>query len=393
MLRRTFLKTIGAGAVAAAGGRVLDGGRVIGPWTRGFAPALEAAGNARTLFLHNNENPLGPGEQALAAIRRTLFAPGIPAARYTSLAPDLAKLVAERFACSPENVLIGCGSTQILRTATFLYASPTRALVTGTPAYEECGDVAKLVGAPVTSIAGTRDYRHDLDAMADASKDAGLIYFDNPSNPAATVHSAAAVTAFIDRVVRASATAHIVIDEAYHDYVTDAAHRTQIPLALVNPRVIVARTFSKVYGLAGLRVGYAIAHADTIKQLRAIHYGGATNALGLGAAIATFPDRGRVDEESRRNAEVRQFTIDWFTRRGFAPTDSQCNFIFVDIGRPAKAFRESCAKANVRVGRDFPPFDKTHARISIGTLDEMKQAVKVFAKVLGVRPTAASHTS
>ena len=393
MQRRAFLKTIGLGAVAAAGGHVLEGGRVIGPWTRGFAEALEAAENGHALLLHNNENPLGPGEQALAAIRRTLFERGIPVARYTSLAPDLAKLIAERYACTPENVLIGCGSTQILRTATFLYTSPSRALVAGSPAYEECWEVAKLVGAPLKSIAATRDCRHDLEAMSEAATDAGLIYFDNPSNPAATLHPASAVTSFIDRVMRASASAHIIIDEAYFDYVTDPAHRTQIPLALENPRVIVARTFSKVYGLAGLRVGYAIAHADTIKQLRAIHYGLGTNALGLGAAIATFPDRGRVDEEVRRNAEVRQFTIDWFRRCGFRPTDSQCNFIFVDIGWPAKAFRERCAKANVRVARDFPPFEKTHVRISIGTLDEMKQAVQVFGKVLGVRPTAVSHTS
>jgi histidinol-phosphate aminotransferase len=393
MLRRTFLKTIGAGAVAAAGGRVLDGGRVIGPWTRGFTEALLAAETARPLLLHNNENPLGPGEQALAAIRRTLFAPGIPAARYTSLAPDLAALIAQRYSCRTDNVLIGCGSTQILRTATCAFTSPTRALVTGSPTYEECGDAAALVGAPLKSIRGTRDFRHDLGTMADAAKDAGLVYVDNPSNPAATLLPATAVADFIDRVMRASPGARIIIDEAYHDYVTDPTHRTQIPVALANPRVIVARTFSKVYGLAGLRVGYAIAHADTIKRMRAVHYGSGTNALGLGAAIATFPDQGRVDEESRRNADVRRFTVDWFTRCGLAPTDSQCNFIFVDIGRPAKAFREQCARANVRVARDFPPFERSHARISIGTLDEMRQAVRVFAKVLGVRPTAAARTS
>ena len=393
MRRRTFLKAIGLGTVAAAGGRVLDGGRVIGPWTRGFAELLEAAGNGPALLLHNNENPLGPGEQALAAIRRTLFEPGIPAARYTSLAPDLARLIAERHGCTAENVLIGCGSTQILRTATFLFTSPSRALVAGSPAYEECGEVANLVGAPLKSIAGTPDLHHDLDAMADASKDAGLVYFDNPSNPAATLHPATAVTAFIERVMRDSRGAHIIIDEAYFDYVTDPSHRTLIPLALENPRVIVARTFSKVYGLAGLRVGYAIAHANTVKEMRAVHYGAGTNALGLGAALATFPDQGRVDEEVRRNFEARQFTIDWFKRRGFSPTDSHCNFIFVDISRPARMFRESCAKSNVLVARDFPPFEKTHVRISIGTLDEMKQAVQVFANVLSVRPTAVSHTS
>jgi histidinol-phosphate aminotransferase len=172
--------------------------------------------------------------------------------------------------------------------------------------------------------------------------------------------------------------------------VTDPAHRTQIPLALDNPNVIVARTFSKAFGMAGLRVGYAIGAAETIKKMRAIHYGLGTNVLGLAAAMASFPDATRLEQESRRNAAARAFTVNWFSNAGFAPTDSQCNFIFVNIGRSAKEFREGCAKANIRVGRDFPPFERTHVRISIGTLQEMQQAVQIFGKVLGVRASAAA---
>ena len=393
MLRRTFVKAVGVGVVAATRGRLLDGGRVIGPWTRGFEETLEAASNGRALLLHNNENPLGPGDRALDAIRQRLAERGYPAARYTSLAPDLASLIAERHACRRENVLIGCGSTQLLRTAAFLYTSPDRPLVSGSPAYEECEAVATLRGASIRSIAATRDLRHDLEATAAAAKGAGLIYFDNPRNPTATLLPATAVAAFVDRVMNSSPHARIVIDEAYHDYVTDPEHRTQIPLALENPRVIVVRTFSKAFGMAGLRVGYAVGHADTIKELGAIQYGAGTNALGLSAALASFPDQERLDREARRNAEARLFTVEWFRRSGFTPTDSQCNFIFVDIGRPAKSFRDECAKADVIVGRDFPPLERSHVRISIGTLEEMRQAVRVFGKILGVRPTAVSHTS
>lgn len=390
MLRRTFVKAVGTGSLAVVGGRILDGGRVIGPWTRGFEEALEAAETPRPLLLHNNENPLGPGEKALTAIRQKLVERGVPAARYTSLAPDLAAMIAARYQCKAENVLVGCGSTQILRTATFLFTSPDRPLVAGSPAYEECGDVAKLVGAPIKSVPGTGTLHHDLDAMAAAAKGAGLIYFDNPSNPAATLHPAAAVTAFVERVNRDAPDTHIIIDEAYHDYVTDPAHKTQIPLALDHPRVVVARTFSKAFGMAGLRVGYAVGRAETIKKMRAIHYGLGTNVLGLAAAMASFPDQARLNQEAKRNTEARAFTINWFKNAGFTPTDSQCNFIFVNIGRPAKEFREGCAKANIRVGRDFPPFEKTHTRVSIGTLEEMKQAVQVFGKVLGVKASAAA---
>ena len=389
MLRRTFVRTVGAGTAAVVGGRILGGGRVIGPWTRGFEEALAAAGTDRLLLLHNNENPLGPGEKALAAMRDKLVERGVPAARYTSLAPDLAAMIAERFKCKRENVLIGCGSTQILRTATFLYTSPARPLIAGSPAYEECGDVAKLVGAPVKSVAGTSTLHHDLDAMAAAAKSGGLIYFDNPSNPAATLHPATALTAFIDRVNRESPDTRILIDEAYHDYVTDPGHRTQIPLALENPRVVVARTFSKAYGMAGLRVGYAIGHHETIKQMRAIQYGLSTNVLGLAAALASFPDQDRLAQEARRNTEARRFTIDWFTRAGCTATDSQCNFIFVNVKRPAREFREACRKEGVVVARDFPPFEKTHVRISIGTLEEMKRATEVFARALAAPAKAA----
>jgi histidinol-phosphate aminotransferase len=371
------------------GARVLSDGRAIGPWTRNFEEALQAAEIDGRLLLHNNENPLGPGDKAIAAMRAKLTERGIPTARYTSLAPDLAEALAARYKCKPANVLVGCGSTQILRTATFAFTSASKPLVAGSPTYEECADVAKLIGAPIRSVPGTSTLHHDLDAMAAAATGAGLVFFDNPSNPAATLHPATVVTAFVERVMRDSPDTTILFDEAYHDYVTDPGHRTQIPLALENRRVVVARTFSKAYGMAGLRVGYAIGHADTIKAMRELQYGMGTNVLGLAAALVSIQDDARLEQEKARNTEARQFTIDWFRKAGCTPTDSQCNFIFVDVGRPARGFREACAKDNVIVGRDFPPFEKTHARISIGTIGEKRKAVQVFGKVLAVKAAAA----
>jgi histidinol-phosphate aminotransferase len=388
--RRGFVRTLGAGAVAAVGGHILGGGRVIGPWTRDFGEALAAAQSARPLLLlHNNENPLGPGDKAIAAMRGKLTERGYPAARYGSLVPRLSEALAAKYGCKPENIVVGCGSTQILRTATFAYASPTKPLVGGTPSYEECSDVARLIGAPVKAVPGTSTLHHDLDAIADAARGAGLIFFDNPANPAATLHPATAVASFIEQVRRTSPDTGILIDEAYHDYVTDPGHKTQIPLALETPNVLVARTFSKAYGMAGLRVGYAIGRVDTIKKMRQLLYGQGTNVLGLAAALASVPDEARLEQEKRRNTEARQLTLDWFSKNGFKPTDSQCNFIFVDVKRPAKDFRDACRKSDVVVGRDFPPFEKSHVRISIGTMDEMKRAIGVFGQVLGVRAAAA----
>ena len=386
--RRGFVSTLGIGAAGFVGGRILSGGRVIGPWTRPFDEALLAQG-AQPLLLHNNENPLGPGDKALNAIRAKLTERGVPAARYSSIVPELSAAIAAKFACKPENVLVGCGSTQILRSATFAYTTSARPLVGGSPTYEECGDVAKLVGAPIKTVPGNSTLHHDLDAMADAASGAGLVFFDNPSNPAATLHPATAVVSFVERIRRNSPDTGILIDEAYHDYVTDPAHRTQIALALETSNLVVARTFSKAYGMAGLRIGYGIGRADTIKKLREVQYGMGTNVLGLAAALASIQDDERLQQEARRNTEARQFTIDWFRRNGFTPTDSQCNFIFVDVKRSAKEFRDGCRKHDVIVGRDFPPFEKSHSRISIGTLDEMKRAVDVFGQVLGVRAAAA----
>jgi histidinol-phosphate aminotransferase len=389
--RRGFVRTLGTGAVAAVGGHILGGGRVIGPWTRDFGEALAAAQSGQPLLLlHNNENPLGPGEKAIAAMRAKLTERGYPAARYSSLVPDLSDALAAKYGCKTENIVIGCGSTQILRTATFAFASPEKPLVGGTPSYEECSDVAKLIGSPVKAVPGSSTLHHDLDAMADAARGAGLIFFDNPSNPAATLHPATAVAAFVEKVRQNSPDTGILIDEAYHDYVTDPGHKTQIPLALETPNLLVARTFSKAYGMAGLRIGYAIGRADTIKKMRELMYGGSTNVLGLAAALASINDQPRLEQEARRNTMARQFTLDWFAKNGFKATDSQCNFIFVDVKRPAKEFREACRKQDVVVGRDFPPFEKSHARISIGTIDEMRRAVGVFGQVLGVRAAAAA---
>ena len=139
--------------------------------------------------------------------------------------------------------------------------------------------------------------------------------------------------------------------------------------------------------------GYAVGHPETIKKMAEWDAGSGTsslNVLALRAAIAaTQRDASFIDAERARNREVRDFTMKWFSDRGMKPTDSQANFMFVNIGRPAKDFREACKAKGVLVARDFPPFEKTHCRISYGTMDEMKKAVAVFGDVLAKKATAA----
>jgi len=182
----------------------------------------------------------------------------------------------------------------------------------------------------------------------------------------------------------------VLVDEAYHDYVTDPSYATQVPLAIKNPRVIVTRTFSKAHGMAGMRMGYALGHANAIGTLRKWHYSDTINYVGIGAAIASLGDTAHLEQEKARNAEALAYTARWFEKAGFKTTNSQANFVFVDIRRPAKEFRQACEQRGVLVARDFPPFEKTHVRISIGTLEEMRRATGVFAKVLGVPTTVTA---
>ena len=390
--RRAFMAVAGIGA-GAAGAYYLSGGRIVGPWTRDAGEKAAGAAPTRRLLLHNNENPLGPGDKAIAAMKAKFTEKGIPLARYGFRSGDVAEALAAKFSCKTENIMLGCGSTQILRSATHAFTTKDAALVMGTPSYEECPDMAKVVGSKVVAVPLTGSAHLDLDAMAAAANGAGLVFLCNPNNPTATVHGAKPVQDFVEKVLKASPKTIIAIDEAYHDYVTDPTYSTQIPLALENPQVIVARTFSKAYGMAGLRLGYAIGKKETIDRMRAVQFGMTLNVLALAAAVATLPDTARLEQESRRNTEARQFTMDWFKRSGYQMTDSQCNFIFVNIGRPAKEFRDGCREHGVLVGRDFPPFEKSHARISIGTMEEMKEAVQVFGQVLAATNAASTGTA
>jgi histidinol-phosphate aminotransferase len=379
LTRRAFVRTLGAsGAVLAA--------------RRDAAAELFLQGappSARPLLLHNNENPLGPGPAALEALRKTL-GEGESAGRYTfRRVGDLHQAIADAFGIKADNVTTGCGSTQVLRAAVQIFTSPTRPLVGGQLTYEECAGYAELIGTPVRAVPLDRNLKLDLGAMADAAKGAGVVFLNNPNNPTANLHSADAVSAFIDRVLTASPETTILIDEAYHEYVTDPVHKSQVGAAVANSRLIVARTFSKAHGMAGMRVGYGIGHKDTIAKLQSWEGPNALNVAGMLVAMASIKDQARLEAERERNTVARRFTTDWFAKAGFTATDSQTNFLFVDVKRPAKELRDACRAQGVLIARDFPPFEKSHVRISIGTLDEMKRAVDVFGKALGVKAKAA----
>jgi histidinol-phosphate aminotransferase len=271
------------------------------------------------------------------------------------------------------------------------FTSPRRGLLTGLPTFENCTNMAKRLSHPVVEVPVDSAFRLDIERMIAGAKDGGLVFFNNPNNPTGTVHTGKTVADMVERIRKASPNSVILIDEAYHEYVTDPAYATALPLALETPNVVVTRTFSKAFGMAGLRVGYGVGRAETMKRLAAFRMPYNVNVFGVAAAMAALPDARHVDEERARNTEVRTFTEKALKEMGCTSAVSQTNFLFVDVRRPAKEFRDACAKAGVVVGRDFPPFEKTHVRISIGTMDEMRKAVDVFRNVL--RTTTSTSAS
>jgi len=338
--------------------------------------------------ISSNENPLGPGKAVLDAILGKFPEAGRYPFNSTPNDGALTAAIASKFKIKSENIVLGGGSQEILKNAVRAFTTPSRGLVTGAPSFENCPGVAKKLGHPIKEIKVDSMFRLDLDPMIDAAKGAGLVFLNNPNNPTATVHGAKAVADFVSRVRRSSPDTVILIDEAYHDYVTDPSYQSAIAMALETPNVFVTRTFSKAYGMAGMRVGYAIGRAETMKPLEKLKMPYNVSVFGVAAAIAALGDGKHIEVERERNTKVRAYTIKALDEFGCKAAESQANFLFVDIGRPAKEFREACAKQGVVVGRDFPPFEKTHVRISIGTMEEMQKAAAVFRSVLRPVPTS-----
>ncbi|HVT37817.1 MAG TPA: aminotransferase class I/II-fold pyridoxal phosphate-dependent enzyme [Gemmatimonadaceae bacterium] len=383
--RRSFVATLGA---SGAGVFVLPAVPMIAFRGREALYAFQGVEDRRAdrrlasrpgmIRIDSNENPVGPGPRALEAIRNAFGT----ANRYPVLAEDdLVASIAKVQGVAADNVKLGCGSGELLRAAMHAFTAPDRALVSPNPTFEAPAEFTKFLGNPVTAVPVDAHLALDLGAMADAARGAGLVYLCNPNNPTATVHSKGDVTGFIDQVGRTSPQTTVLVDEAYFEYVDEPSYGTVMPLALENPRVIVMRTFSKVMGMAGLRVGYAIGRKETLAKLSSWVMGSSISQLSLAAAHAAVTDSEHVAREVRRNRTVRAYTRKFFADAGYDMSQGQANFVMVNIRRDAKAFKTDCIKRGVAVGRPFPPLN-TYTRISFGTMPEMRKALQVFKTTL-----------
>ncbi len=376
MNRRSFVQAVGLGALGAA---AFELPTLSAQQAGQYGGQRATAVGADVIRIGSNENPYGPALSAIGAIANV--APG--ANRYPGvLQQNLVDVLTSKHGIPEDRLLLSCGSGDLLKAIVMATTSKVKFMVAGTPSYESPIRTANTIGATVKELPLTSDLRLDITAMTAAAPGAGLVYICNPNNPTSTIVAASAVEALIEKVVAASPSTFILVDEAYFEYADSPGFATAVPLVAKYPQVIVARTMSKIHAMAGMRVGYAIAQPGTLKLLQPYHSNSGLNSMSLAAATASLKDDANTTKNADMNREVRKFTVDAFAAAGYQVARSDANFIFVNIKREAKGFQEACRQKGVMVGRVFPPMT-SWARISIGTMPEMKKAVPVFMEVLG----------
>jgi len=380
--RRTFLTSLGAGGAGvialpliSARGREALYAFQSSTGRRADRAASKAPGIVR---IDSNENPNGPGARVFEAMKGAFG----EANRYPfQYEEDLRDAIAKSHGIRAENVLLSAGSGELLRVTVQALTSRERAVVVASPTFETSANYAKFLGNAVRSVPVDKQLRLDLGAMADASKGAGLVYFCNPNNPTATVHGKAAVADFIAAVNKSSPATTILVDEAYHEYVDDPSYATAIPLAMQNPTVIVTRTMSKVFGMAGMRCGYAIGRPEALAKLSPWILDSGVNQLALAGAALAITDKAHIAEEQKKNREAKAFTSKFFEGIGYQVGASDANFLMLDIKKDVAQFKAKALARGVAVGRQFPPLN-THLRISIGTMAEMQKATEALKPLL-----------
>jgi histidinol-phosphate aminotransferase len=324
------------------------------------------------VVIDSNENPLGPSAAAREAMAAILAHGG----RYSDeLTRELHRLAAQQLGLDAGFVQVTAGSTPPLCLGVMAFTSPQKSFVTADPSFEVGMFTAGHGGARVVKVPLTPAYAHDVRAMLSQAPDAGLFYICNPNNPTGTMTSHADIATLVDQKPK---DAVVLVDEAYI-HLTEA--ESALDLVKAGKDVVVLRTFSKVYGLAGLRCGLVIARPDLLDKI--MNPGGFNfmPITAVVAATASLREVALVPERRRINASVRQQTFDWLGRNGFSFIPSQSNCFMLDAKRPGQAVRDAMAKENVFIGRVWPIMP-THVRITVGTEDEMRKFQTAWQKVM-----------
>ena len=319
--------------------------------------------------LSSNENPYGPSPKA----RKAMMAAFDEACRYpyASAWGDLTKMIAEKEGVTPEHVLIGCGSGEILSMTGMAYGMDSGEVIAADPTYQGLLRYAERIGGYVHRVPLDDNMVHDLEAMERRiTLAAKLVFICNPNNPTGTIVDPEKLKDFCLSV---SKRAVVFMDEAYIELLEDQEKHTMVDMVKQGHNVIVSRTFSKIHGLAGMRIGYAIARPDIIERIQQYRMG-TPNVLGLRAAIASYQDEDFQSTSRQKMAEGRALVYKTLEEVGYSYTPSYASFVFFHTGIPIQEFQKEMKSRNVMVARPFPPF-LDWCRVSIGNEEDMNQFV------------------
>src|SRR6266478_7596368 len=362
--RRKFAHLLGVGAAAA----------IVRPR---FSVATErpSAKTAPTgsvvVRLSANENPYGPSLQAHAAMNNLFDV----CCRYPDEANDvLIDKIAKINGVNREQIVLGDGSSEILKLCAETFTRPTQGkLIAAEPTFEAILEYSKACGSEVVKVPLTSDFHHDLAKMGAASHK-GLIYICNPNNPTASITPKNDLREFITKTAPGTM---ILVDEAYFHYADGSDYESVIPLIKDHPNLIVARTFSKIYGMAGLRCGYCVAQPETIERLRPHQVWDSVNIMALAAANASLNDADHVNNGRRLNTETKKIVFGELDAMGYQHIPSQANFIMIDVRRPVRPLIDALNQRGVQVGRPFATLPN-HMRVTIGKQSEMETFLSAF---------------
>jgi histidinol-phosphate aminotransferase len=325
-----------------------------------------------SVMINSNENPLGPSDEARNAVHAIVAQGG----RYLFGETDkVAKILAEQEGVKLDYVRIYPGSSAPLHQSVLAFTSPDKPLVMADPGYESGANAANFIGAKVVRVPLTSDYRHDVKAMLEkGGPNAGLYYICNPNNPTGTLTPKSEIEWLVANKPKGSI---VMVDEAY-THLSEAPFNTDLVKA--DKDVVVLRTFSKIYGMAGLRAGAAIARPDLIQKLGGFS-AGMLPITGMVAASTSLQQKDLVPTRRKIIADVREDTLNFMEKHNFHYVPSVSNCFMVDVKQDGRKFGAAMVKEKVVIGRVWPVWP-TYVRVTVGTADEMKKFQAAFLKVM-----------
>ena len=326
--------------------------------------------------LSSNENPYGPSDKMMASMNAAWKYSN----RYGYPDGDIHEKIAEHHGVGTRNIIMNAGSGETLKVAGIAFLEHKEKVVGVEPTYTSVYRVASGIDADVIARPLLADHTQDIDDLIKVTRrnyrDVGLVYVVNPNNPTGVIVPDSDIRQLLDGIPE---DIPVLIDEAYHHFIQDPSYSSAVKYIKEGRNVIVTRTFSKIYGMAGLRLGYGIAPTEMIEQMRT-YATGSVNALVRWGAVAALEDHESEAWVKDTTIKLREATAGQLRSQGFEVIPSETNFFMVHTGRPASEVRAEFRKRDVAVGRDFPPM-LDYLRVSIGTEEEMKRFLVAWKEI------------